>query len=234
MRQLHIILLFLFSIQLTISQEDVSENNDTSSIVDNLYKEDQFYFSVSYNLLSNMPEGMSQEGFSTGFTLGYIKDIPLNSRRNFALGIGLGISTNSYNNNLKISKNNGVYNYELIDLDDFTKNKFSTQLVELPIEFRWRTSTPEEYKFWRIYAGVKLGYIVASKSKSKGGGETIKISNLEVIEKIRYGLTLSAGFSTWNVNLYYGLNPIFDKSVKINNEKTDIRIIKIGLMFYLL
>lgn len=234
MRQLHFILLFLFSIQLTISQEDVSENNDSSSIVDNLYKEDQFYFSVSYNLLSNMPESMSQKGFSTGFTLGYIKDIPLNTRRNFGLGIGLGISTNSYNNNLKISKSNGSYNYELIDLEDFTKNKFSTQLVELPIELRWRTSTPEEYKFWRIYAGVKLGYIVTSKAKSKGGGETIKISNLEAIEKLRYGLTLSAGYSTWNVNLYYGLNPIFDDSVIINGEKTDIRIVKIGLKFYIL
>ena len=234
MRQLHFILLFLFSIQLTISQEDVSENNDSSSIVDNLYKEDQFYFSVSYNLLSNMPESMSQKGFSTGFALGYIKDIPLNTRRNFGLGIGLGISTNSYNNNLKISKSNGSYNYELIDLEDFTKNKFSTQLVELPIELRWRTSTPEEYKFWRIYAGVKFGYIVASKAKSKGGGETIKISNLESIEKLRYGLTLSAGYSTWNVNLYYGLNPIFDDSVIINGEKTDIRIVKIGLKFYIL
>ena len=61
---------------------------------------------------------MSQKGFSTGFTLGYIKDIPLNTRRNFGLGIGLGISTNSYNNNLKISKSNGAYNYELIDLED--------------------------------------------------------------------------------------------------------------------
>lgn len=234
MRQLHFILLFLFSIQLTLSQEDVSENNDSSSIIDSLYKEDQFYFSVSYNLLSNMPESMSQKGFSTGFALGYIKDIPLNTRRNFGLGIGLGISTNSYNNNLKISKSNGVYNYELVDLEDFTKNKFSTQLVELPIELRWRTSTPEEYKFWRIYAGVKLGYIVASKSKSKGGGETIKISNLEAIDNLRYGLTLSAGYSTWNVNLYYGLNPIFDDSVIINGEKTDIRIVKIGLMFYIL
>ena len=234
MRQLHFILLFLFSIQLTISQEDVSGNNDSSSIVDNLYKEDQFYFSVSYNLLSNMPESMSQKGFSTGFTLGYIKDIPLNTRRNFGLGIGLGISTNSYNNNLKISKSNGAYNYELIDLEDFTKNKFSTQLVELPIELRWRTSTPEEYKFWRIYAGVKLGYIVASKAKSKGGGETVKISNLDAIEKLRYGLTLSIGYSTWNVNLYYGLNPIFDDSVIINGEKTDIRIVKIGLKFYIL
>ena len=122
----------------------------------------------------------------------------------------------------------------MIDLEDFTKNKFSTQLVELPIELRWRTSTPEEYKFWRIYAGVKFGYIVASKAKSKGGGETIKISNLDAIEKLRYGLTLSIGYSTWNVNLYYGLNPIFDDSVIINGEKTDIRIVKIGLKFYIL
>ncbi|NNK82855.1 MAG: PorT family protein [Flavobacteriaceae bacterium] len=234
MRQLHFILIFLFSVQLTISQKEVSETNNSSSIVDNLYKEDQFYFAVSYNLLTNMPENMSQKGFSTGFTLGYIKDIPLNSNRNFGLGIGLGISTNSYNHNLKISKSNGFYNYDLVDLEDFTKNKFSTQLVELPIELRWRTSTPEEYKFWRIYAGVKLGYIVASKAKSKGGGETIKISNLAAIEKLRYGLTLSAGYSTWNVNLYYGLNPIFDDSVIINGEKTDIRIVKIGLKFYIL
>jgi hypothetical protein len=31
--------------------------------------------------------------------------------------------------------------------------KFTQLLVEVPLEFRWRSSTFESYKFWRIYGG---------------------------------------------------------------------------------
>ena len=81
-------------------------------------------------------------------------------------------------------------------------------LIEMPLEFRWRTSTPSDYKFWRVYTGFKLGYVLANSSKYKGNSRNIKISNIKDFNKFQYGLTLSAGYNTWNFYLYYGLNPI--------------------------
>ena len=95
------IILFLFFSTLMFGQNSVL---DTTS-VDNEYREDQFYISVTYNLLGRKLDGISQSGFSSGFHVGFIRDMPINKKRNVAIGLGLGISSNSFNQNLLISKN---------------------------------------------------------------------------------------------------------------------------------
>ncbi len=220
---------------LFISYQSIIGQDNTMTKTDNLYREDQFYFGITYNLLGKMPQDMSQNGFSSGFHLGFIRDMPINKSRTVSFGLGLGYSTNSFNQNLLISKDGqGMLNYEIIDGASFTKNKFSMHLVEIPFEFRWRTSTTDSYKFWRIYSGFKLGYVFTTTSKFSGSPQNIKLKNIDHFEKIQYGLTLSVGYNTWNAYLYYALNPIFKKEAKINDESIDINAIKIGLIFYIL
>ncbi|BAO75213.1 porin family protein [Winogradskyella sp. PG-2] len=214
-----------------------SQGNDTDK--DELYKnyrEDQFYASVTYNLLNNKPDNVSQSGFSSGFHLGFIRDMPINEKRNFAIGLGLGISTNSYNQNLSILKENNAINYSIIDESEInvSKNKFTTYLVEVPLEIRWRTSTATDYNFWRIYSGFKIGYLLYNSTKFKSDEGDEKLSNLDDFNELQYGLTLSAGYGTWNFHVYYGLNSIFDRSAKLNNNTIDMKSFKLGLMFYIL
>lgn len=203
--------------------------------VDSLYREDQFYAGVTYNLIGKTPNSLSQSGFSLGFHLGFIKDIPINKQRNIAIGIGFGYSANSFNQNLFINKDSrGNFNYEILENNSFTKNKFSNHLIEFPIEFRWRTSTPIQYSFWRIYTGFKLGYVFTNTTKYKGDLGTVKLSNNKDFNNLQYGLTLSTGYNTWNLYLYYALNPIFSKDVELNGSSIDMNAFKIGLMFYIL
>ncbi len=208
------------------SQQDLYEN----------YREDQFYAGVTYNLLNNKPSGLSQSGFSSGFHFGFIRDFPMNDRRNMALGIGLGLSTNSYNQNLLIEDIDNRISYSIIDESEInvSKNKFTTYLVELPLEFRWRTSTATEYSFWRIYTGLKFGYLLYNSTKFKSSIGDEKLSQVDEFNKFQYGLTLSAGYGTWNFHLYYGLNTIFDNNAKLNNQTLDLKAFKLGLMFYIL
>src|SRR5690625_3949602 len=127
--------------------------------LDTKYLEDQFYVGLTFNLLDKMSKGINQSGFSGGINLGYIRDIPLNERRNFGLGIGLGWSVNSYRTNLLISKNEkGNSIFQTLDRNtfDYNVNRFSTYLVEMPFQIRWRTSTAESYRFWRVYTGVRI------------------------------------------------------------------------------
>ena len=227
---------FLHSFSQVVRDTIVSPN-DSLTVVDNKYREDQFYISVTYNLLTSIPENLSQQGFSSGFHFGFIRDFPFNERRNWAIGVGLGLSSNSYNQNMLIAEDaTGGYEYSIINEDSisFRKNKFSTYLVEMPFELRWRTSTATEYQFWRIYTGFKVSYAFYNTSKFDGSIGKIKNTNIEDISGLRYGLTLSVGYSTWNAHLYYGLNSIFDKNATLNGEHVDMRSIKIGLMFYIL
>jgi hypothetical protein len=191
-------------------------------MVDSLYKEDQFYAGITYNIF--------------GFHLGFIKDIPLNESRNIGIGIGLGYSANSFNQNLQITKETGgVYNYVFLeDANTYSKNKFSEHLIELPIEFRWRTSTSTKYDFWRIYTGFKLGYVIANTSKYIDNTDSFKNSGIKSFNEFQYGLTLCTGYNTWNFYVYYALNPIFSKNATIDGETLDMNAIKIGLMFYIL
>jgi len=207
----------------------------TSKVVDSLYKEDQFYIGTTYNLIGNKPNSLTQSGFSLGFHLGFIKDIPMSKKRNTAIGIGVGYSTNSYIQNMLIQKDNfGNFSYSIINNSiNFSKNKFSEHLIEMPIEFRWRTSTVSSYKFWRIYLGIKLGYVFATRSRFEGDIGEFKFNNNTDFNKFQYGLTLTAGYNTWNIYVNYGLNDVFSNTALLNGRPLGINTIKIGLMFYI-
>jgi len=229
MRFFFICIITMFSFQSILGQDNAITESDT------LYREDQFYFGVTYNLLGKLPQEMSQNGFSSGFHIGFIRDMPINKNRTVAIGLGLGYSANSFNQNLFISEDaQGMFNYEIVNNSTFTKNKFSMHLIEIPFEFRWRTSTADSYKFWRIYTGFKFGYVFATTTKFNSSTQNIELKNINDFEKIQYALTLSVGYSSWNAYLYYALNPIFKNEAKIDGESIDINAIKIGLIFYIL
>ncbi len=227
--------LLIFVSIIFIGQKGLSQETN-NKVVDSLYKEDQFYAAVTYNLLGNKPEEISQGSFSTGFHFGYIKDMPINKKRNVALGLGLGYSANSFNNNLYLNKDsNGTISYSVLeDSDTFTKNKLSMHLLEVPFEFRWRTSNATDYKFWRVYTGFKFGYVLSNTAKYKGDLGNSKLKKINDFNSMQYGLTLSVGYNTWNLYLYYALNSIFSKDALLDGSAIDLNAIKVGLMFYIL
>jgi hypothetical protein len=204
--------------------------------VDERYREDQFYASISYNILSNAPNNVSQNGFSTGFHFGFIRDMPFNAKRNWSVGLGVGISTNSYNQNLIISEVADGFEFNIADetIGNVRKNKFTTYLVELPFELRWRTSTATDYRFWRIYPGFKMSYLVYNTTKFRSSNLENNLSSIDNFNKLQYGLTLSAGYGTWNFQVYYGLNTIFDDTASLNGNTIDTKALKIGIIFYIL
>ena len=73
-----------------------------ASVIDSLYREDQFYIGLTFHLLHDLPEEVTQKGFSGGLHLGFIRDFPLNKRRNIAIGVGAGWSINTYGQELFI------------------------------------------------------------------------------------------------------------------------------------
>lgn len=207
----------------TTGQEDFSR-----------YLEDQFYAGFGYNVVLGKPEGVVQRNLSYNLQFGFIKDIPLNQRRNFGIGLGVGYAVNSYYSNMVVSQNANTYLYEVMNTSDFKRSKLETHAVEFPFELRWRTSTAEEYKFWRIYAGAKLGYVFSGRSRVVTDEGTTGFSN-DDIEKLQYGLMVNFGYNTWNIHVYYALNPLLKDGTALDTgESIDIRALRIGVIFYIL
>ena len=207
-----------------------SQSND----VDNKYLEDQFYLGLYYSALTSVPENFNQNKFSSTLDFGFIRDLPLNKQRNFGLGVGFGLSLGSSNSNLKLSELNNSVSAEIVNGEDFTKNKWNTTKIEFPLEVRWRTSTPTSYKFWRVYFGVKTSYLLRSRYKYESLNSNYTLDNLP-FRKTQSGLTLNAGNNTWNLGVYLGLNPVFNKEFgQINPDFKDLKEFKLGLVFYIL
>lgn len=202
--------------------------------VDSLYREDQFYIGVTYNTLQNRPIGVTQNNFTPSFSIGILRDMPINKARNKAIAAGLGYSLNSYNQNLLISENNGNRQYSVIqDGTLFDKNKLTLHSIDIPIEYRWRTSVPETHKFWRIYTGLKLSYLFNTQSNYEDSQTSYTVIGNPDINKFQYGTYLSVGYNTVNFNIYYGLNPIF-KSAELNGRAIEMNTLNFGFMFYIL
>jgi hypothetical protein len=210
----------LFSFTLLHAQNEITFEDDS-------YLEDQIYFSLTYIKLTELPAPFSQTGFSYGLGFGGIRDLPLNKRRNFGLGVGLGYSVNINYFNVK----------EAIPLqpqntsNTLKSNKVTTHSLEMPFELRFRTSTSQKYKFWRLYPGFKMGYIFATNSNLKQR-EDFQVDDIIEISKFNYGLTFSAGYNKWNFHLYYGLNDLFTEAEN-NSYTIGIQDLRLGLIFYI-
>jgi hypothetical protein len=225
--------LSIFAQEIEVKKE-VKDEIDFDAI-DSLYREDQFYFNITYNALQKRIDGIAQNKLSPGIAFGFLRDMPINKKRTLSVAAGLGYSLAIYNQNLGISETNGTYTYQVLDSDiSFTKNKLSLHFIDLPLEFRWRNSTPESHVFWRVHSGVKLSYLFYDQYKSVSSNGTVTLSNNSDLNQFAYGFYLSFGWNTWNFYAYYGLNPIFKSSVKIENQSTSMNTTNFGLMFYIL
>ena len=195
------------------------------------YREDQIYFSVYYNSLGDNLDNFKENKFSSSLNFGFIRDIPLSKSGKLALGIGLGLGVNSFNNNLKISSDN-LNSYNLLSSREIPqKNVFNFSEFQVPLEIRWRNSTPNNYKFWRIYAGIKYSRLLSSSYNFENQQENYKINDPS-INLDQLGFTLNIGYNTWNLGLYKSLNSFFNNNVKSLPRK--LEQFKLGLIFYIL
>lgn len=203
-------------------------------VVDSLYREDQFYINITYNSLRNAPSGLSQNGLSPGISFGFLRDFPINKSRTIAFAPGFGFSILGINHNLRAQQVSSEIVYDLINESEFDNNRLSIYMVEIPVELRWRTSTPESHKFWRIYAGFKMSYVFYNRWQLKSDLGNIDIRNNKNLEDFQLSSYLTFGFNTWNFYLQYGISPIMKDQAILNNEKIKMGMLNLGIQFYIL
>ena len=130
--------------------------------MDSLYREDQFYASLSYNLIQNRPDGFKQFSFSPGITFGILRDFPISKNRHWAIAPGIGYS---YNNIKQFINSEEIVGATENTSSENIRTIITNHSVDFPLEIRWRNSTPSSHSFWRIYTGFKTSYVFNSKLK---------------------------------------------------------------------
>jgi hypothetical protein len=220
-----IVSFFIFSTVLVFSQEE------QKTVVDSLYREDQMYATLSLNLVQNRPSGFRQHSLSSGISVGFLRDMPFNKSRTWAIAAGLGYSYNNLKNNIKVDNSMGDITYSIDDT--FDNNKLVLHHLEVPIEIRWRNSTFESHKFWRIYSGFKISYLFADKAVFSSESQNITVRNNNDLSKIKYATYLAVGNNTGNIYVQYTLTPIFEEVI-LNNRNLELSSFNIGFVFYIL
>lgn len=232
---LPLLLLFLLLPSFLLAQEP----EDSSHIkLDSLYREDQIYLGFNYNILTDMPQGVSASGFSGGIQAGLIRDFPLNDRRNIAIGAGLGWSINTYGQDLFIGEEvetGETIFLKLGELDlNYDRNRFTVQSVDIPLQFRWRTSTAGSHKFWRVYTGLRFGYAYYFTSTFEQPGNSVTQTKVPEFNRFRMGATFAFGYNTFNFQVYYGLNSFFKENASLGGERIGMNSLQVGMVFYIL
>ncbi len=231
-----ILRIFIFTVLGFVSCDAIAQDTIRQVSVDSLYREDQFYIGITYNIPMNLPAGASLRGLSGGVQFGFLRDMPINKRRNLAIAVGAGVALDQIGQNLFIGETlDDKTIFRVLDNNvDFTRNRFNTAVIEAPVEFRWRTSTPSSYNFWRVYAGFRIGYAYWYKSTFKQSGNNVNQTKIPEFDPLRLSATLSFGYNTFNFFAAYSINPFFKDAETIDGENVDFRALKVGLMFYIL
>ncbi len=194
------------------------------------FREDQIYFSIAYPYFSDAPSELIQNKLSYSFSLGFIRDMPINKKRTLAVGLGLGWESSTVFNNMQFEVLDGAITARAIQ-GDYQKNILNMQSFAVPFELRWRSATESKHAFWRIHTGMSL-YIplrmVAKNTSFEGVKSNTNLSNNGTL--LRWNVHF--GFNTWNISIAHDLRP-WAKSITANNS-FDIKFTKIGLIFYIL
>jgi hypothetical protein len=202
-----------------IAQEDAST-----------FREDQLYLSIAYPYFSNAPNTLIQNKLSYAFSVGFVRDMPINKQRSFAVGIGLGYDQATiYNKNLFTYAGNNI-SATLIE-GGYQQNYLRMQSLAVPLELRWRNATETKHAFWRIHTGVSVHFPMQFKSYNKtstGQINTTKLPSKGTI--LRWNVHF--GFNTWNISIAHDMQPW--ATFGALNREFDMNFTKIGLIFYIL
>lgn len=205
----------------------------SAQIKDSLnYREDQVYIDLNFSLQPNSISDFKQNGFSRSVHLGVLRDYPISKIGDKAIAVGMGYGFVRLVNNINVEKSQQTYLYDIPVAQRALRNVFSYHQLQLPVELRWRTSSPSEYAFWRVYLGYRLSYQFGAQYKPFFGR---KFSLKNQLNELQHSVGISLGFNTWNLRFDYSLTPLLKEDIRsINNKRLALFPLQIGLIFYLL
>lgn len=216
---------FLFCGLLAFGQETAPET-ETKKPKRKPPQKEFILININFDGWLNTPSTIESKWFaSRGVDIAVLYDYVL-GKSNFSLGAGVGFNShNIHSDGFPIERPITTGNtYTKLDEAFFDRktiitNKLSTNFIDIPIEFRFRSNPSKSGKRAAVSAGFKLGWLVQSHTKTRTDetfiyngvnfGDKVKTYNIPNLRKFRYGVTARAGYANFYLNFFYSLTPLF-------------------------
>jgi len=228
MRVVHVILILTVSLSplFIISQE--KKNNEKTKVKNSEEEEydlkkysampnDRVIFEVNHTGLLNLPSNIKMRWKSLGINVALMFDKPL-GRSNFSLGYGIGIYSHNFHSNAEfIYRRDSISKNTVTDwvpkLNNYTLNRFTQRILEIPLELRFRTKTIQKFK---VMMGGKFGYVVSDFRKVFDDKGKIKMYDTKNLNYLRYGVVFRVGIDQVCLTASYYFSEVFLKDKGVN------------------
>ncbi|MGX5818013.1 porin family protein [Chitinophaga lutea] len=193
------------------------------------FSRDFLVIGISYDGWASAPDTVNTKGFSRGFNIALMYDIPI-TKKHFSVAAGLGFSSsNIFLKDQYIDMDNANSNaVRFVSSTAFKKYKVATNYLEIPLEFRYRQVTDNANTGLKASLGVRAGMLVNAHTKGKNslGGEKniIKEQNKRFFNPWRFAATAKLGYGNFALFYTLNLNPLFK-----DNTNLDVRPYSVGI-----
>lgn len=172
--------------------------------------EDKIMFGFVHSSWLNLPREVEVQVPSFGFNFYFFSDYQF-GKSLVSFAWGLGLSNHNVHSNAAFEQIEPDNYQALIPFEkthSYETNKFSTTIVELPIEFRLITKGKHPFK---LAVGARGGYLIQSKWKIEDPLGKRKYFDYENINKFRYGVSGRIGIGWFQLTGFYALSTLFEE-----------------------
>lgn len=191
-------------------------------------KKEMLLVNLNFDSWVNHPSHIAPKwGESRGVDVAILYDYVI-KKSNFSLAGGVGFNShNIHMEGFPVVLNTTAGNtYTHLDTAFFSGrelevNKISTNFIDIPFEFRFRSKAHRNGKRIAASVGFKLGFLVQSHTKTETKedyvvdgvniGGKFKSYEVENLNWFRYGLTARVGYANFYLNFFYSLTPLFQE-----------------------
>ena len=215
----------------TVKAKDWSKLDLTGRAADHLV------FQFGTDMWTRKPDSVNTgNGFSRHFNIYFMYDKPFKSDPHYSAAFGAGIGTSNifFDERTLVDVKSTANALPFRKLDSlssrFSKSKVTTIYVQVPVELRYYTNPENPSKSWKYAAGLKVGTLLKSYTKSKNyvtaagnsvygksyiekrvGNRFFGATNIELTGRVGYGMiSFDMGYQVTGV-LRDGFGPVMNK-----------------------
>lgn len=215
----------------TVKAKDWSKLDLTGRAADHLV------FQFGTDIWTGKPDSVKTgNGLSRHFNIYFMYDRPFKSDPHYSVAFGVGVGTSNvfFDNRTLVDVRSNANSLPFKHLDSlsnrFSKSKVTTIYFQAPIELRYYTNPENPSKSWKYAAGLKVGTLLKSYTKSKNyvtaagnsiygksyiekriGNRFFGATNIELTGRVGYGLvSFDMGYQVTGV-LRDGFGPVMNK-----------------------
>jgi len=172
---------------------------------------DRLILEINHTGWLGLPRDIVQDNFKCiGFNFALMFDKPI-GKSAFSFGYGIGLFSHNFHSNADFVRQlDSTRSFVSTRMEPYKRevslNRYAQKVLEIPIEFRFRTKTDRQFK---IHLGGKIGYVVNDFRSVKDGDGKVRTYDIKNINPLRYGINFRIGFEHLALSASYYFTQIF-------------------------